>query len=69
MKIANQFEYEEDYEPQMSAGTTNKKKTSKTSVPMHFYHPQSSNDSGDGAVIKKHPLYRIYSPSNPVLKE
>lgn len=23
----------------------------------------------DGAPIKKHPLYRLYSPANPVLKE
>jgi hypothetical protein len=29
----------------------------------------SSNDTTDGAPIKKHPLYRLYSPANPVLKE
>ena len=26
-------------------------------------------DSVDGTPIKKHPLYRLYSPANPVLKE
>lgn len=26
-------------------------------------------ESTDGAPLKKHPLYRLYSPANPVLKE
>lgn len=26
-------------------------------------------ESTEGAPLKKHPLYRLYSPANPVLKE
>lgn len=29
----------------------------------------SSNETIDGAPLKKHPLYRLYVPANPVLKE
>lgn len=29
----------------------------------------ASTESTDGAPLKKHPLYRLYAPANPVLKE
>lgn len=64
-KIADQFQYEEDYEVNFSQ---NKKKTmNKTSsVDLNLF--QTNSDSADGSILKKNPLFRLYSPSNPVLK-
>ena len=43
---------------------------------MHKYSTSKKKSSsqkaaldGDGALVKRTPVYRLYSPSNPVLKE
>ena len=35
---------------------------------IHYIIIQTSGESADGSLLKKNPLYRLYSPSNPVLR-
>ena len=40
----------------------------KTSSVTNLFMKTTSSNS-DGSIIAKNPLFRLYSPSNPVLKE